>query len=162
VAVLYCSLGRTPDQVIPPRTYTLVRFPFGSSHEFGDAHGMHDLVQPDGYEITSWDTDDRSSLVWPAARGLGLLHITTHWEAGNYDEFRDQFIRDPLNLNKGPDVTGTKHFPPSPGMQFFSSSWQLVVEPGTPIAYMVYHNDTVPRKLLYANLKMSIFTDLIE
>lgn len=162
MAVYYCSLGCTPDQVIPPNVYTLVRFPYDSVEEFGDIHGMHEPTHPDEYSVTDWSTDDRSALVWPAVRGLGILHVTTHWESGNYNEIRDQFIRDPLNLNKGPDTTGTQHYAPSPGMQFFTKSWQLVVEPETPIGYMVYHNATTARKLVYVNLKLSIHTDLVE
>ncbi len=161
MAKMFCSLIRNMDQVIDPGGYVIVKFPFGS-YESWDVQGMHNVKQPDGHTITSWDSDERSGLIWPKVRGLALVYATMHWESGNYTECRHQFIRDPLNLSTGPDTTGTEHRTPGPGMQCFSTMWQGIVNPQTPMAYRVAHNASSPRKLVHAQFKMSIDTDLIE
>lgn len=160
MAVQFCSLIRKTDQIIPRSSYTLVRFPFGSYESF-DNKGMHNVRQPDGYQITSWDSDERSSLIWPHRRGLGRITATAQFESGNYSEIRIQLIRDPLNLSTGPDTTGTVHYPPSPGMQCFPLSWEIVVNPGTPLGIRVWHNATSPKKLVLSQFKLSIL-DLDE
>lgn len=158
---MFCSLIRSIDQVVAPGDYVIVRFPFGVQESF-DKSAMHQAKQPDGYEITAWDTDPRSGLIWPRVRGLCHLYATMQWESGNYTELRHQFIRDPLGLSTGPDTTGTEHRAPTPGMQCYTTSWQGLVNPGTPIAYRVAHNASSSRKLVHAQFKMSIDTDLIE
>lgn len=161
MATMFCSLIRHPDQVIYPGSYTIVKFPFGSSESW-DVHGMHNAIQPDGYEVTDWDNDERSGLIWPSVRGLGTLHATMQWDSANYTEVRHQFVRDPLNLSTGPDTTATEHFEPSIGMQCFTKSWQIIVNPETPLAYRVYHNASGPINLSLAQFKLSINTDLLE
>jgi hypothetical protein len=158
--VQFCSLIRKTAQVIPPGEYTLVRFPFGSLESW-DNKGMHNMLQPDGYQITKWDNDDRSALIWPHRRGLGRITATMQFESGNYTELRHQLIRDPLNLSTGPDTTGTEHLPPSPGMQCFDYSWEIIVNPGTPLGYRVSHNATSSKKLVLSQFKLSIY-DLDE
>lgn len=161
MATMFCSLIRHADQIVPPGVYTIVRFPFGTQESW-DVQNMHQVMQPDGYQITQWDVDPRSGLIWPRVRGHAQLYATMQWEAGNYTECRHQFIRDPLNLSTGPDTTGTEHRTPGPGMQCFTTSWMGLVNPGTPIAYRVAHNASTPRKLVHAQFKMAIDTDLIE
>ncbi|MFF5339592.1 hypothetical protein ACFY4H_02610 [Streptomyces althioticus] len=156
--VQVCSLKRDTPQTIPAANspYTVIRFPFGSA-ESSDAFAMHQVNQPDGYVITSWDTDPRSGLIWPSVAGWGTLHAMIQWEAGNYDELRDQFVRDPLGLTPDPnDTTATEHRPPSPGMQCWTKSWGIFVNPSVPLAVRATHDDSVARKIVLAEFKLVI------
>ncbi len=100
--VQVCSLKRDTPQTVPANSpYTVIRFPFGSA-ESSDRFTMHQANQPDGYVITDWDNDPRSGLIWPGVAGWGTLYAMIQWEAGNYDELRDQFVRDPLGLTPAP------------------------------------------------------------
>jgi hypothetical protein len=160
VTLLVCSLKTNGSQLIEPGGYRIVRFPFGSA-EPQDIHGMHQTVQPDGAQVTSWQADDRSGLIWPAVEGRGLLSAMVQWEAASedapYTELRDQFVRDPLGFTeKGADTTATDHRPPSPGIQCFSKTWPLDVFPGVPLALRVAHNDGAARRLTLAELKLDI------
>jgi hypothetical protein len=150
VSVMFCSLQASLDQVIHPKLYTLLRFPFDD--ESTDVWGMHQPVQPDGRTV-QYPRDPESGLIWPAAEGLGHLTACIHWEAGGYTEIRDQFVRDPLGV---PDTTATDHRAPSPGQQFFTKHHEIIVRPGVPLGLFVYHNDSKPRKVTYAQLKLSI------
>lgn len=152
VTVYVCSLITDEPQTIPVGGYRVVRFPFGG--ESADGHGMHEAVQPDGLPVASWKVDDRSGLIWPAVSGWGVLTANVHWEAGDYTELRDRFVRDPLG--EAPDSTATDHRPPSPGIQCFTKQHQLFVHPGVPLAFLVAHNDSVARKITHAQFKLAI------
>ncbi|MDK1475790.1 hypothetical protein QNO07_20610 [Streptomyces sp. 549] len=154
--VKVCSLKRASAQIVPSGSYTIVRFPFGSP-EPHDAHGMHQLRQPNGHTIRSWDKDDRSGLIWPSHKGWGSLYAMVHWEDGRYTELRDQFVRDPLGFGPNPvDTTATDHRPRSIGIQCFTKAWAMFVSPRTPLALRVAHNHPGPRKLVLAELKLVI------
>lgn len=156
MTVYVCSLKVDAPQVIPADGgYHIVRFPFGSAEPY-DAYGMHQMAQPDGYQITDWTTDDRSGLIWPAVDGWGSLTAMVYWESGGYTELRDRFVRDPLGLSSGYDSTATEHRPPSPGMQCWHKSHELFVEVGMPLGLLVAHNDTVPRNVTLAEFKLAI------
>jgi len=155
VSLLVCSLITSEPQEIPPGGYHVVRFPFGGGESY-DAHGMHQMLQPDGYQITDWQADDRAGLIWPTVDGWGVLTANIHWEAGNYSELRDRFVRDPLGLSTGYDSTATDHRPPSPGMQCFTKQHQMFVHPGTPVALLVAHTDSSPRRVTHAQFKLAI------
>lgn len=160
MAKYVCSLIRNDEQLIPPGgTYHVIRFPFGSAESY-DAHEMHQVAQPDGCTITDWDTDDRSGLIWPKVSGWATLTANIHWQSGSYDELRDRFVRDPLGLSTGADSTATDHRPPSPGMQCFTKQHQIFVHPGTPIAFLAGHTDSVARKVVHAQFKMAIDSDV--
>lgn len=153
MSALYCSLQASPDQTIPPRAWTLLTFPYDT--ESDDRWHMHQPDQPDG--TTAVFPDDQSGLIWPAMEGLGHLSACIHWEAasstGGYTEIRDQFVRDPLGI---PDYTAVDHRVPSGGLQFFTKHHELVVRPHVPVGLLVYHNDKLPRKVTYAQFKLSI------
>lgn len=157
--VQVCSLKLAAAQSIPADgTYHVVRFPFGSA-EPSDSWNMHQASQPDGVQVASWTTDDRSGLIWPAMEGWGHLYAMVQWEAGDYSELRDQFVRDPLGFTDDPvNTTATDHRPPSPGMQCFTKGHGIWVYPGTPIALRVAHNDGRARNLLCAEFKLAIHT----
>ena len=104
--VRVCSLKVDVPQLIEPGAYQVVRFPFGGA-ESCDEHDMHQAAQPDGYEVADWACDDRSGLIWPCASGWGHLYAMVQWEAGDYRELRDQYVRDPLGLTGPPDTTAT-------------------------------------------------------
>ncbi|MEV6565853.1 hypothetical protein [Streptomyces kronopolitis] len=154
--VAVCSLKRDSKQTILPNSYQIVRFPFGVS-EPSDNCGMHQTQQPDGYEITQWDTDDRSGLIWPSQAGWGELHAMIQWEDGQYTELRDQFVRDPLGYGLDPEnTTATDHRPRSPGMQCFTKGHGIYVSPDVPIALRVTHNDSRSRAVTLAEFKLVI------
>jgi hypothetical protein len=154
--VLVCSLIRDEPQVIPADGgYHSVRFPFGSAESY-DVHSMHQVQQPDGYEVGDWRDDDRSGLIWPAAGGWGDLTANIHWEEGGYTELRDRFVRDPLGLAGSADSTGTDHRPRSPGIQCFTKHHAIFVHTGTPLALLVSHNDSAPRQIIHAQFKLAI------
>ena len=53
MSVYVCSLILNEPQSIPADGgYHIVRFPCDVSGESYDAHGMHEAVQPDGYQVT--------------------------------------------------------------------------------------------------------------
>lgn len=155
--VQVCSLKCEVDQLIAPgAAYQVVRFPFGAA-EPSDQFGMHQAVQPDGYVVSSWETDDRSGLIWPSTAGWGHLYAMLQWEAGGYAELRDQFVRDPLGFTSVPnDTTATEHRPPSIGMQCFVKGHGIFVDPAVPLALRVAHNDSVPRRLVLAGFKLAV------
>jgi hypothetical protein len=165
--VRVCSLKRDFNQLIQPgTTYQTLRFPFGAA-ESSDRFQMHQLSQPDGYVISAagWDSDERSGLIWPSRAGWGHLYAMVQWEAasapaasGGYTELRDQFVRDPLSLGSPTpnDTTATEHRSPTPGIQCFVKNWGVFVDPDTPLAFRVAHNDTAPRNVILAEFKLVI------
>lgn len=157
MTVYVCSLILNGQQSIPnDGGYHVVRFSDEVSGESYDAHGMHQQTQPDGYQVTDWQTDDRAGLIWPAVHGWGVLTANVHWESGNYSELRDRFVRDPLGLSTGYDSTATDHRPPSPGMQCFTKQHQMFVHPDVPLSFLVAHNASSPRKVTHAQFKLAI------
>jgi hypothetical protein len=131
------------DQTIPPDVYTLLKFP--SAEESADAWNMHTGSSADG------------KLIWPHVSGWGTMEAVIQWEGGTYTELRDQFIRDPL---RDPDTTGTEHRAPSPGIQCFAKSHGIFVNTETPLGLAVSHNHPGPRKIIYAQFKLIINTDV--
>ncbi|RLL70289.1 hypothetical protein [Streptomyces sp. Z26] len=163
MSLYICSLIYDEDsngrQRIPDDdAYHVVRFPYGT-HESSDVHNMHPFTQPDGK--TSSYPDARSGLIWPAAEGWGVLDAMVQWEAGPYTELRDQFVRDPLSLTESPlDTTATDHRRPSPGMQCFTKQHSLFVHPSTPLALRVAHNAGRSLRLVHAQFKLAVHTDV--
>lgn len=159
--VQVCSLKvDTPQLIAPGTAYKIVRFPFGAA-ESTDRFAMHQAVQPDGYVVSDWATDDRSGLIWPSQAGWGHLHAMIQWEAasgtGGYSELRDQYVRDPLGLTPNPnDTTATEHRTPTPGGQYYVKNHGVFVDAGTPVALRVTHNDANPRLLTLAEFKLVI------
>ncbi|KPC59528.1 hypothetical protein ADL29_34370 [Streptomyces chattanoogensis] len=158
VQVVSIIRATSQPQTIPSDgQYHVIRFPYDT--ESYDPYSMHEAVQPDGYQVVDWKTDDRSGLIWPSKDGWGHLTAVIQWEAGDYRELRDQFVRDPLSLTADPvDTTGTDHRPPSPGIQCFTKHHEIVVHPGAPIALRVGHNATTAKNIILAELKLAIFS----
>jgi hypothetical protein len=152
VTARICSLKVDTPQTIPnDGGYHVVRFPYpDQSYE---AWGMHTPVQPDGRTVTSWAKDDRSGLIWPSVAGWGVLTSLIYWEAGDYDELRDRFVRDPLGDY---DSTATEHRPPSPGIQCWHKTHELFVRPDIPLALLVAHDASSSKKLTLAEFKLVI------
>ncbi|UQA95592.1 hypothetical protein [Streptomyces halobius] len=158
--VQVCSLKADTPQLIQPGCYQILRFPYGSA-ECTDVFGMHQVDQPDEYVVADWATDDRSGLIWPSQSGWGHLYAMIHWEpasaTGGYTELRDQYVRDPLGLTSSPnDTTATEHRVPTPGGQFYAKSHGIYVNPDTPLALRVAHNDCAPRNVVLAEFKLCI------
>ncbi|MFF8768483.1 hypothetical protein ACF07Q_28545 [Nocardiopsis dassonvillei] len=161
MALYICSLDVSPDQLIPADgQYHLLKFPCDRAPY--DPWGMHAPDHPDGYTITDWQADPRSGLIWPAASGWGTLTAEIQWAAGNYNELRDRFVRDPLGLNGGPDDTNLEDRPPTGGMQFVHKTHSIFVSEGTPLGLEVKHNATTAVAVTYAQLKLAIETDVVE
>lgn len=153
---LVVSLKAEESQLVEPGGYRVVRFPYGGAESY-DPYDMHPAVQPDGYQVVDWATDDRSGLIWPHADGWGELKAMIQWEAGAYTELRDQFVRDPLGLTDDPlDTTATEHRAPSPGLQCWTKVWGIFVDRKVPLALRAAHNDTVARRLVLAEYKLTI------
>lgn len=141
----------TPQMIPADGSYHIVRFPYAG--ESYDPYNMHDAIQPDGYQVVDWATNDRSGLIWPNITGWGLLTALIQWEAGGYGELRDQFVRAPFTA---PDTTATDHRAPSPGAQFFTKHHEIFVNPNTPLALRVGHTDSTARRLTLAEFKLAI------
>lgn len=160
VADLVCSLKYDPAvdgaQSIPADgAYHLVRFPYGS-HESYDPDNMHALTRNGKDHPFS---NQQSGLIWPALppgkSAWAHLFAMVQWKPGNATEYRDRFVRDPLNLSSGTDSTCTEHRAPSPGMQCFAKSWAMWVSPETPIGLMVAHNAASSMQLDVCEFKLS-------
>lgn len=175
------SLINNEPQKISSGGYRLLRFPYrGESY---DRHGMHAAHQPDGG--VSAFPDDRSALIWPSRKGLGLLEANIHWEAASvgidlpdipgipdwmkkghrYTELRDRFVRDPLDLmqgepgdeGEGGNSTATDHRALTPGGQFYTKCHMMFVHPDVPLAAMVAHNANESVKVTHAQFKLAIW-----
>lgn len=155
-----CSLVVNEPQSIPADgAYHIVKFPFGTGESYDDA-GMHQMARPDGYTISDWRRDDRSGLIWPTFDGWGELHALMYWDAGDYGETRDRFVRDPLNLpgSTGYNSTCTEDHPPTPGGQYRAKHWGIFVHPGTPLGLLVKHDASKAVNLAFAEFKLVIHT----
>lgn len=154
MAVYVCSLIVDEPQTIPADgAYHLVRFPYGAAESY-DAHGMHQAQQPDGEQSTY--PDARSGLIWPSVDGWGSLTAMVFWEAGDYTEVRDRFVRDPLNLAGGYDSTATEDHARTPGGQYRHKHHEMFVHPGTPLGFLVRHNARTATRITHAQFKLAI------
>ncbi|WP_327671812.1 MULTISPECIES: hypothetical protein [unclassified Streptomyces] len=152
-----CSLKVDRPQAMPGGgVYNLVRFPYEAGEESYDPHGMHEPADPLGYAVQDWSRDDRSGLIWPAVDGWATLTALIYWEAGDYTELRDRFVRDPLGLAGGSDSTATEHRPPSPGAQFFHKTHEMFVHPGTLVGLLAAHNAPKNVRITLAEFKLAI------
>lgn len=155
-----CSLKRATNQSIPPNTYELLRFPFGSA-EPTDKHGMHQMAQSDGYQITDWDEDSRSGLIWPAQSGWGTITGMVYWSDGSATKYIDRIIRDPLGFTEEPrDTTATEYRHPFDGSSPYHKTHEMFVEPGVPIGIEVRHNASTAQTVYLAEFKLAIETDV--
>ncbi|WP_433519030.1 hypothetical protein ACQP2T_28035 [Nonomuraea sp. CA-143628] len=149
-----CSL-KAASQTIPVTNangdYYVVRFPYGT--ESYDDHGMHNPGQPDG--ITSAYPDARSGLIWPQHDAWAELYALMYWEAEDYTELRDRFVRDPLDLSTGYDSTCTEDRAITPGGQYIAKTWGMFVHPATPVGLLVQHNAPTSVKLTLAEFKIA-------
>jgi hypothetical protein len=161
VAIDVCSLITSGPQPIKPKTYTIVRFPFGTA-ESTDTLNMHAASRGGTYgslAAANWKAEDRAGLIFPSRSGWAQLTAMIQWDAGDSGqrEYRDQFVRDPLGYTSDPvNTTATEHRPPSLGMQCFAKSWTIAVNPDTPLALRVYHDGTQPLNVSLAEFKLII------
>ena len=146
-----CSLLASTQTIPVTSDYYLVRFPYGT--ESYDERGMHNPDQPDG--VVSAYPDARSGLIWPQHHAWAALYALLYWEADDYTELRDRFVRDPLNLSTGYDSTCTQDRAITPGGQYIAKTWGMFVHPETPIGLMVRHNASTPVKLELAEFKIA-------
>lgn len=156
-----CSLKRDTNQVIEADTYELLRFPFGSRESY-DAHTMHQMAQPDGYQITDWDEDPRSGLIWPAQAGWATITGMVYWSDGSASKHIDRVVRDPLGFTTefAEDTTATEYRHPFDGSSPYHKTHEMFVEPGVPIGIQARHNGPGPNKVYLAEFKLAIETDV--
>lgn len=163
----YCSLKVAIAQPVPPDTWTIVRFPFDATGESTDPLNMHSATRPaPGGPVSDWSTDDRSGLIWPSRTGLGFMFGMPQWAAAGVQasvadgtEYRHQFVRNPLGYAGGgttADTTGTNHLAATPGGQYFTTGWPILVDPAVPLALRVYHNASNTVNLTLAEFKLAI------
>lgn len=157
---LYYHYDRDADQYVDPDTWTLVRFPYGSS-ESTDRENMHALADALGEEHP-YPADPASALIWPQHDStelepiIGHLWGTVMWDDANYTELRGQFSRDPLGIN---DVTGTVHYPRSPGMQCFTFPGPPIeINSRVPLGLEVMHNASGRLRIRHAKIKLTYYT----
>jgi hypothetical protein len=166
-----CSLKTGGALSVPPRTYTIVRFPFNGGAEPYDPDDLHPALQPDiGQVVTS--SDSRAGLIWPRHDALGRLTAMMQWQdIGDLDsadrpsQVRHRFVRDPLDLSTGPDSTATSDHRPRPagtGGTCKTTAWEIWVHPQTPLGYLLYHDARVPMRLELAEFKLSYWADVPE
>lgn len=150
----YCSLIVDQPQTIPPNTWTVVRFPYGSA-ESEDAENMHRKVV-DG-KSHPYPSDPWSGLIWPGHTGpVGTWYAMYQFgSAGNAREFRAQFCRDPFGK---PNTTATRHYAPTPGLQCEVSGWAFRIRKNTPVAFRVRHDSDEPLELVFSELKLHYIT----
>ncbi|MEU8870426.1 hypothetical protein AB0D24_04535 [Streptomyces javensis] len=145
-----------PQTIAGDGQYHVLRYPYDT--ESYDPYEMHEAVQPDGYQVVDWRTDDRSGLIWPAKTGWGVLTAAIQWADADYTELRDQFVRDPLGITSDPvNTTGTDHRPPSPGIQCFTKNHPIIVHPDVPLAVRVAHNASAPVNVILTEFKLAIW-----
>ncbi|WP_236700312.1 hypothetical protein [Allosalinactinospora lopnorensis] len=85
-----------------------------------------------------------------------------HWEEGDYTEVRDQYARDPLDLADGIDTTCTEDHAANPGGQFLAKNHEIFVSPGTPLGLRVRHNGEGEARVVHAQFKLAIQSDVAE
>lgn len=157
-----CSLKRATNQPIPPGSgYELLRFPFGGAESL-DKHGMHQMAQPDGYQIGSWDLDERSGLIWPAVPGWATVTGMIYWSDGSASKHTDRLVRDPLGFTTeyAMDTTATEYRHAFESNSPYHKTHQLQVEPGVPLGIQVRHNASVSQTVYLAEFKLAIETDV--
>lgn len=139
-----------PQSIPAGDTYTVLRFPYGSSQESWDPDDMH--AQKQGGADHPFPSDPASGLIWPKHDGpWAHLYGMVQWEGGSATEYRDQFARDPLGT---PDTTCTEHHAATPGMQCFAKSWAFFVHTNVPIGLRVAHNAGGPLNVVLAEFKL--------
>lgn len=133
---LYVSLARYEDQLIPPGRYTLLEFPSTSEDVYAMAGG------------------DRR-LIYPASGGLACLELNVIWD-DSYpaEEFRDVFSRDPLGVD---DRTGYDHRAPTKGVNCFTKTHWIIVDPLVPLGVYVSQDSGYPLNVTHAQFKLTIF-----
>lgn len=153
-SLIYHSSQHGAQSIPADGDYHLVKFPYGGE-ETEDADNMHAEVR-DGVSHP-YPSDKESGLIWPAHEAHAELKALIYWKAGGATEYRDRFVRDPLDLSTGYDSTCTDHRAPTPGMQCYSKSWAIRVQPGTPIGLMVSHNSSSSIALDHAQFKLKYY-----
>src|SRR3546814_11220891 len=102
---------------------------------------MHERAQPDGFDITGWDSDDCSGLIWPKVYGWATITGMIYWSDGSASKHYDTISRDPLGFTDSPDdTTATEHRTAITGVSPYHKTHEMFVQPGTPIAIKVTHN----------------------
>lgn len=126
---MFTSLINKKLQLIPPNTYTALRF----DEESTDIPNWHidvDLNSP------------ASALIIPDVEAVARVDALVHWVSAAPllvppTQYLARISRDPYGEI---DSTATNDRAPTPGAQFHVFGWTMKVFPGQPLAIMVAHN----------------------
>ncbi|MFE9337776.1 hypothetical protein [Streptomyces sp. NPDC007063] len=137
-----CKLYTDTDQLIPPETWTTVRF----DRVLKDTASL--------YRGTGSVTDPASALVQPPRDGDFIWFRFVHWDSitipdGDERErqFLEQFCRDPYGQW---DSTGSTDADDTPGREFHLASWSFKGRAGQPVAIRVWHDHHEPVSIVHA------------
>jgi hypothetical protein len=141
----FVSLIVKTPQLIPPNTYTALRF----DEESTDSPGWHDTNNLDS---------PGSALITPDQTAVAILSALVFWGAAPTDmvkpptQYLHRFTRDPFTADI--DSTATNDRAPTPGAQFHVFSWPMMIRAGQPLAVMVNHNGSEPLPVTLAEFKV--------
>lgn len=145
--MIYCSLICDTPQLIQPNTYTALRFDIESS----DSTNWHQVSNLQ---------DQRSALITPPAdfddQPAGL-YAEVFWASATGmtqppRQYLSRFSRDPFSAEV--DSTCTEDRVPTPGQQFLTKSWVIIVRAGQPLAVMVAHDGSGPLAVTLSQFKV--------
>lgn len=134
---MFCSLIARKPQVILPGTWQALRFDEVSA----DSNRWHATKDLD---------DEDSALIIPRMNGVGWLSALVFWEDSDATQVLHRFTRDPY---VAPDSTCTNDRATTPGAEFHTYSWPMVLRTGQPVAAMVSHNASRPIAVTLAEFK---------
>lgn len=137
---MFCSLIVKTPQLIPPDTWTAIRFDTESTDIFG-MHVTNDLASPD------------SALIIPGITAVGMVSAMVQWASSDATQYLHRFTRDPYNPDLI-DSTCTNDRVPTAGRDFHTFSWPMTVRCGQPLALMVSHNASGPATADLAEFKV--------
>jgi hypothetical protein len=160
MSLYVCSLANNNVRSIPASKWVALPFPYTTPPTSYDPWEMHRPTQPGG--TVSAYPDKYSALIHPAADGWGTLEGHIELEAGDYDEVRTRFVRDPYGSgDEADDRTNTEHHACSPGMQFFTVLHRMFLHPGVPVAFQIYiGGGSGPVDLVYSQFKLDVNDDV--
>lgn len=136
-----CKLFTKTPQLIPPRTWTPIRYDqvLRDDRNMFHARGL---------------TDPGAALITPPLSGDFIWARFVHWDTitvpdGDVRErqFLEQFCRDPYGA---PDSTGSTDGEDTAGAEFHLGTWMFYGRAGRPVAVRVWHDHDEPVAVTHA------------
>lgn len=127
-----CKLYTDTRQMVPPQTWTTVRYDRVIRNDLGMFRGNARV------------TDPKSALIVPPQDGDFIWYRFLHWDAvvvpeGDVRErqFMERFVRDPYGAA---DSTGSSDGDDTAGREFRLGGWPFAGQAGEPVAVEVWHD----------------------